>query len=79
MKNIPEKHILTFDVERHLKEKERLNQALNGNLSGFENDIKEVLKKYNIDLCNGIAFDSFIYVLEQIHIEKFNIKLVFAN
>lgn len=46
-----------MDAERHLKEKERLNQALNGNLAQAVEDVTAALRKNNIDYSPRIAFD----------------------
>lgn len=48
-----------MDAERHLKEKERLNQALDGNLDRIVEDIVTALKKNNIEHSPGIAFEKY--------------------
>lgn len=62
-----------MDAEKHIKKKERLDQALNGELSAFVEAIKELLKTYNLDLTPGIALDAFTYTLEELHLEKLNV------
>lgn len=55
-----------MDAKRHIREKERLNQALNGKLPEFFKDFHEVLKNYNIDLMPEMSFDCCKYALEEI-------------
>ena len=52
-----------MNAERHLREKERLNQALNGNLARAVEDIIAALRKNNIDYSSGIAFDVGVYAI----------------
>lgn len=61
-----------MNAERHLREKERLNQALNGNLARAVEDIIAALRKNNIDYSSGIAFDVCVYAIEELHLEKLN-------
>lgn len=61
-----------MDAERHLKEKERLNQALNGNLDQAVEDIIAALRESNIDYSPEIAFDVCVYAIEELHLEKLN-------
>lgn len=63
-----------MDAERHLKEKERLNQALNGNLAQAVEDVTAALRKNNIDYSPGIAFDVCVYTIEELHLEKLNLS-----
>ena len=63
-----------MDAEKHLKEKERLNQVLNGNLSQAVEDIKTALRKNNIDYSPGIAFDVCAHTIEELHLEKLNLS-----
>lgn len=63
-----------MDAERHLREKERLNQALNGNLARAVDDIIAALRKNNIDYSSGIAFDVCVYAIEELHLEKLNLS-----
>lgn len=39
-----------MDAKKHIKEKERLNQALNGKLDKVAKEIKAVFQQNNIDL-----------------------------
>ncbi len=59
-------------AEHHLSEGERLNQALNGHLSDVVTDIKGLLEKHRIQYMTGVAVDTFLYTLEDIHMSKFN-------
>ena len=38
-----------LDAEKHVREKERLNQALNGKLTQAVDDIKDALRRNNIE------------------------------
>jgi len=67
-----------LDAEKHVREKERLNQALNGNLDKITEDIKNVLRKNNIDLSPGLAIDTCVYVIEELHLEKLNLPSRFV-
>ena len=64
---------INIDAKRHIRDEERLNQALNGKLSNFFEDLSEVLRKYNVDSMPEIAFDCCKYVLEEIHLRKINL------
>ena len=48
-----------MNAEKYLEEKARLSQALNGqeNLDSAVTAITDVLKKYNLNLMPGTAFD----------------------
>lgn len=46
-----------IDAKRHIRDEERLNQALNEKLPNFFEDLSEVLRKYNVDSMPEIAFD----------------------
>lgn len=59
--------------KKHVRDEERLNQALNGKLPNFFEDLSEVLRKYNVDSMPEIAFDCCKYVLEEIHLRKINL------
>lgn len=63
-----------MDVKRHVREEQRLNQALNGNLENVCESIKGNLRDNNLDATPEIAFDTFCYVLEELHIEKLNLS-----
>lgn len=63
-----------MDAEKYLQEKERLSQALNGqeNLDGAVTAITDALKKYNLNLMPGTAFDVMCFTLETIHLGKYD-------
>jgi len=67
------KEVREMNVEKHIRDKERLNQALNGKLDPLAHSMKELLEEYNIDLTPGVAFDTYCYVLEELHLDKFNL------
>lgn len=60
-------------AEKHIERKERLNQALDGALPEIHIEITDILEKYNIDAMPETALDVFLYVLEELHMEKFNL------
>lgn len=62
-------------AEHYLQEKERLSQSMNGQdrLMEAVNDITETLKKHNINLMPGTAFDVMAFTLETIHLGKINL------
>ena len=62
-----------MNAELYLMEKERLSQALNGqdNLDGAVTAITEALKKYNLNLMPGTAFDVMRFTLETIHLSNY--------
>ena len=62
-----------MDVKRHLKDEDRLNQALNGKLPELVEEFQELLKKYNLDLMPETAFDCCKYALEEIQLAKINL------
>nr|DAV93398.1 MAG TPA: hypothetical protein [Caudoviricetes sp.] len=57
-----------MNAEKYLEEKARLSQALNGqeNLDSAVTAITDVLKKYNLNLMPGTAFDVMCFTLETI-------------
>lgn len=63
-----------MNAEKHLREKERLNQALNGKLAQATEDIVAALRKNNIEYSPGIAFDVCVYAIEELHLEKLNLS-----
>lgn len=65
-----------MDAEKYIQEKERLSQALNGqeNLDGAVTAITDALKKYNLNLMPGTAFDVMCFTLETIHLGNYDLK-----
>ena len=61
-------------AEKHVQEKERLNQALNGKLTQAVDDIKDALRRNNIEHSAGIAVDVCIYTIEELHMERLNLS-----
>lgn len=61
-------------AEKYLMEKERLSRALNGqeNLDGAVTAITDALKKYNLNLMPGTAFDVMRFTLETIHLQNYD-------
>lgn len=64
-----------MDASKHVREGMRLDQALNGELDKISSSIKEVLIQNNLHSMPGIAFDTFCYVLEELHLEKLNLPV----
>lgn len=62
-----------MDAEKHIKEKERLNQALNGKLDSFVVSVKVLLTEYNVDSMPGVGFDLCRYVIEELHMDRLNL------
>lgn len=62
-----------MDAEKHIKEKERLNQALNGKLDSFVVAVKVLLTEYNVDSMPGVGFDLCRYVIEELHMDRLNL------
>lgn len=60
------------DIEKHIENKKRLNQALNSSLSEIQNEISDVMKKYNIDAMPELAFDVCQYIIEELYMERLN-------
>ena len=63
-----------MEAGKHVREKERLNQALNGKLSQAVDDIKNALRKNNIEHSAGMAVDVCIYAIEELHMERLNLS-----
>ncbi len=61
-----------MDAKKHVTEGERLNQALNGKLEELSESIIILLTEYNLDSMPEVASDAFRYVLEELHLERFN-------
>ena len=61
-------------AEKYLMEKERLSRALNGQeiLDGAVTAITDALKKYNLNLMPGTAFDVMRFTLETIHLQNYD-------
>lgn len=59
-----------MDAEKHLREKEQLNRALDGKLSDVVSELETVMKKHNLEARPGIAFDLFRYAIEVQHLKK---------
>lgn len=62
-----------MDAEKHIREKERLNQALSGKLSDLQSEMEQLFKKYSIDNTPGLAHDVSCFVIEELHLKKFNL------
>lgn len=61
------------DIEKHIREKERLNQALSGKLSKVQNELEQVFHKYGVDSMPGLAHDVSCYAIEEIYIKRFSL------
>ena len=61
------------DIEKHIREKERLNQALNEKLPSLQEELEEVFKKYGIDAMPGLAHDVSCFVIEELYLKRFNL------
>ena len=63
-------------AEHHLKEKERLSRALNGQdrLTDAVKDITETFTKHNISLMPGVALDVTVFALETIQMGQINLR-----
>lgn len=63
-----------MNIEKHLQERDMLNQALNGKLSEAIIEIRNIMTKYNIDSMPGVALDVFQYAIEEEYINRFNLR-----
>lgn len=61
-----------MDAEKHIRDKEWLNSALNGKRDKFSDGVKKLLEENNLDTSPNLALEAFIYVLEEMHLENFN-------
>lgn len=64
-----------INTEKLFRQRERLDQALNGKANKAVEDIKEALKKNNIDATPEIALDTCVYAIEELHIESLNFPM----
>jgi hypothetical protein len=62
-----------MDAEKHIREKERLNQALSNRLSEMQSEMEQLFKKYDIDAMPGLAHDVSCYVIEELYLSRFNL------
>ena len=62
-----------MDAEKHIREKERLNQALSGKLPEVQNELGQVFRKYGVDAMPSLAHDVSCYVIEELYLESFNL------
>lgn len=63
-----------MDVEKHILEKERLNQALSGRLLEIQSEMEEVFRKYAIDSMPGLAHDVSCFVIEELYLKRFKLQ-----
>lgn len=61
------------DIEKHIRQKDRLNQALSGKLSEIQSEIEQVFKKHAIDAMPDLAHDVSCYVIEELYLKRFNL------
>lgn len=62
-----------MDIEKHIREKERLNQALSGRLLEVRSEMEQLFRKYAIDAMPSLAHDVSCYVIEELYLDRFNI------
>lgn len=62
-----------MDIEKHIREKDRLNKALSGKLSEIQSEMEQVFKKHAIDAMPGLAHDVSCYVIEELYLGRFNL------
>ena len=63
-----------MDIYKHIRERERLNQALNEKLPMAQSDLEEFFKKYGLDAMPGLAHDVSCYVIEELYLGRFNLS-----
>lgn len=63
----------TLDVKKHIEEKERLDQALNGRLDKVVFSLKKVFEENNIDSMPELSSDVCSYAIKEIWLSKFNL------
>lgn len=73
LKVIFEKEVKETDIEKHIRERERLNQALSGKLSEIQKEMKQLFQKYAIEALPGLTHDVSCYVIEELYLERFNL------
>ncbi len=64
---------LLMNAEKHVREKERLNQALSGKLSEIQSEMEQFFRKYAMDAMPGLAHDVSCYVIEELYLSRFNL------
>ncbi len=62
-----------MDAEKHIREKERLNQALSGKLPEVQNELGQVFRKYGVDAMPSLAHDVSCYVIEELYIGRLSL------
>lgn len=62
-----------MDIEKHIREKERLNQALSGRLTEIQSEMEQLFRKYAVDAMPGLAHDVSCYVIEELYLGRFNL------
>ena len=62
-----------MDIEKHIREKDRLNKALSGRLSEIQSEMQQIFEKYNINAMPGLAHDVSCYVIEELYLKRFSI------
>ena len=62
-----------MEIEKHAREKERLNQALDGKLTTAQNEMEELFKKYRLDAMPGLAHDFSNFVIEELYLKRFSL------
>lgn len=62
-----------MDINKHIREKGRLNQALSGKLSEMQSEMEHIFKKYAIDAMPDLAHDISCYVIEELYLGRFNL------
>lgn len=62
-----------IDIEKHLRERERLNQALSGKLQEAQNELEQFFQKYGVDSMPGLAHDISCYVIGEMYIKRLSL------
>lgn len=62
-----------MDIEKHIRGKERLNQALSGRLTEIQSEMEQLFRKYAVDAMPGLAHDVSCYVIEELYLGRFNL------
>lgn len=68
-----QREVRKIDIEKHIREKERLNQALNEKFPNIQKDMEDIFKKYGIDAMPGLAHDVSCFVIEELYLKRFNL------
>lgn len=59
-----------FDIDKYIKERKRLNLAMNGRLDEALTDLLAIFQKYNIDMMPSFTYELCLFAVQNFQLKR---------